>query len=83
MQKPADLATFTKLVKGMNHRERFVFNWKYTGYIEIYSTVLLETTNETNVKLSFIDYNGDTTHKNRLLKLCSSDYFSELFDIIK
>lgn len=83
MQKPADLETFTKLVKTMQHRERFVFKWKYSGYIEIYSTVLLETTNETNIKLSFVDYNGDTTHKNRLLKLCNADYFSQIFDMIK
>lgn len=84
MQKPNSVEELKKLIKSMDHRERFIFDIKNGGKLEIYYTLLFESRNcDENICFTVIDKNGDSSKRNKLLKLFTNDLWVRLFEMMQ
>ena len=82
MQKPQDLKALKDLIKGMAHRERFVFNTIYQDQLEIYATQGLKTFG-TNICLTGVYSCGAPKQtKNKLLHTWLDKDWQNLFDLL-
>lgn len=93
MQKPESLESFIELIKGMKHRERFVFpansllKEKYQNKslsIEIYHTVLFETKlQDRNITIHLVDFEGTPLNKKaKLLRLWNADFYKTVYAML-
>lgn len=83
MKTPQTLGQFKDLINGMKHRERFVFDLKNGGKLEVYHTIKFESWNAPeNICLTAIDPGGDKSSLNRLLHLWTDDYFAKIYGLL-